>query len=89
MKLFLYKTLIVMFFIYIIFEITVGQRINKYEEKLDNLINERGREQIIIKIKDEIRRANEKENYFTPEDRKLLSTFIKKIQKELFSENSQ
>ena len=78
-----------MFFIYIIFEITVGQRINKYEEKLDNLINERGREQIIIKIKDEIRRANEKENYFTPEERKLLSTFIKKIQKELFSENSQ
>ena len=58
-------------------------------EKLDNLINERGREQIIIKIKDEIRRANEKENYFTPEERKLLSTFIKKIQKELFSENSQ
>ena len=83
MKLFIYKTLIVMFLLFLIFEITIGQRINKIEEKVDGLKSKHARDEIIVKIKDEIAKANQKENILDSEDRELLSTFIKKIQKEL------
>ena len=37
----------------------------------------------MIKIKDEIQKANQKENYFTEDEKVLFSTFLKKIFKEL------
>ena len=83
MKLFIYKTLIVIFFVYILFEITIGQKLNKIENKIENLTSKQGRDEIIIKLKEEIKNANAKENYFTIEERELIKTFINKIQKEL------
>ena len=41
------------------------------------------RQEMIAKIKSEIEKANEKENYFTEEEKILISTFIEKIKKEL------
>ena len=35
------------------------------------------------KLKDEMRKAIKKENYFTEEEKYLISNFIKKIQNEL------
>ena len=90
MKIFIYKTLIVIFSVYLLFQFTVGLKIGEYEKKLENLIyNKQTREKIIEKVKEEIKTANQKENLFTSEERELLSNFINKIQKELSSDKSQ
>ena len=90
MKIFIYKTSIVIISIYLLFQFTIGQALKNYESKVENLLyNKQGREQILEKIKKEIKRANEKENLFTAEERELLSNFINKIQKELSVGKSQ
>ena len=84
MKIFIYKTLIVAISAYVVFQLTVGLIIKNYENKVENLIhNKQAREKIVEKIKEEIKTANQKETLFTVEERKLLSDFITKIQKEL------
>ena len=90
MKIFIYKTLIVIISIYLLFQFTIGQVLKNYESKVESLLyNKQGREQIVEKIKKEIKRANEKENLFTTEEKELLSNFINKIQKELSIAESQ
>ena len=90
MKIFIYKTLIVIFSVYLLFQFTVGLKIGEYEKKLESLIyNKQTREKIIEKVKEEIKTANQKENLFTSEERELLSNFIDKIQKELSVDESQ
>ena len=90
MKIFIYKTSIVIISIYLLFQFTIGQALKNYESKVENLLyNKQGREQIVEKIKKEIKKANEKENLFTAEERELLSNFINKIQKELSIDKSQ
>ena len=90
MKIFIYKTSIVIISIYLLFQFTIGQALKNYESKVENLLyNKQGREQIVEKIKKEIKRANEKENLFTTEEKELLSNFINKIQKELSIDKSQ
>ena len=87
MKIFIYKTLIVIFSLYLLFQFTVGLKIGEYEKKLESLIyNKQTREKIIEKVKEEIKTANQKENLFTSEERELLSNFINKIQRELSNE---
>ena len=51
MKLFIYKTLIVIFLAYILFEFTIGQQIKKFESKIDNLYSKQEREKIADKMK--------------------------------------
>ena len=62
MKLFVYKTLIIIFFAFILFEFTIGKEIKKIENAIMTLNSERGREIITAKIRKEIERANQKEN---------------------------
>ena len=90
MKIFIYKTSIVIISIYLLFQFTIGQTLKNYESKVEGLLyNKQEREQILEKIKKEIKRANEKENLFTTEEKELLSNFINKIQKELSIDKSQ
>ena len=89
MKLFVYKTLIIIFLAFVLFEFTIGKEIKKLEDTIKTLNSERGREIIADKIRKEIERANQKENILAPKDRKLLSVFINKIIAELNSDNSQ
>ena len=56
MKIFIYKTLIVVVASYLLFQFTIGQVLKNYENKVENLLyNKQGREQILNKIKDEIK----------------------------------
>jgi len=90
MKIFIYKTLIVIFSVYLLFQFTAGLKIREYEKKLESLIyNKQTREKVIEKVKEEIKTANQKENLFTSEEKKLLSDFINKIQKELSFDESK
>ncbi len=83
MKIFIYKTAIITFIFVIVFEVLIGNRINNLKKQIYELSSKQNREQIIVKIKEEIKKANQKENYLNEEDRVLFSTFLKKIIKEL------
>ena len=83
MKIFIYKTAIITIFFAIVFEILIGSRINDFKKQINEITTKQNREKIMIKIKDEIQKANQKENYFTEDEKVLFSTFLKKIFKEL------
>ena len=87
MKIFIYKTAIVAVVTLIIFEIIIGSKIKSIKREISQISSEQNREKIITKIREEISKANKKESYLSEEDRKLLSTFLKKIRKELEQEN--
>ena len=83
MKIFIYKRIIIIFSVFLLVEFTIGKRLDSYNEKLENLSSKQEREKIIEKVKDEIAKANKKENILTESEQKLLSTFINKIRNEL------
>ena len=83
MKIFVYKTIFVLVGIYVLYQFTFGIKIESYERYLKNFTNDQGREQIRNKIRDELRKANSKDQILKIEDRKLLKEFIIKIQNEL------
>ena len=90
MKIFIYKTLIVIVSVYFLFQFTVGQKLKNYENRIESLLKDKqSREQIFEKIKNEVRTANQKANIFTIEEKELFSKFINKIQKELSIDNTQ
>lgn len=83
MKNFVYKTLIITLAIIIIFEFTLGRKIVELENKFNLILTKEGRKEMIIKIKDEMRKAIEKENYLSEEEKKLFKDFFQKIEKEI------
>ena len=83
MKIFVYKTIFVLVGIYVLYQFTFGIKIESYERYLKNFTNDQGREQIRNKIRDELRKANSKDQILAKEDKKLLKEFISKIQNEL------
>lgn len=80
MKAFIPKLVISLLALYILFELTIGSRID-YFMKIFN--DSQTRLEVKEKIKSEIKKGLEKENYFTEEERVLFTNFIKKIRKEL------
>ena len=83
MKIFIYKTLIVMLLVYLVFEFTVGKRFDKFERQIEILQSKEERNRTIDKIRKEIKRANNREYILSQEDRILISDFLKKLGKEL------
>ena len=80
MKAFIPKLVISLLALYILFELTIGSRID-YFMKIFN--DSQTRLEVKEKIKSEIKKGLEKENYFTEEERVVFTNFIKKIRKEL------
>ena len=88
MKTFIIKTVIGLFAAYLFFEISIGSRLDYFQNTIELLKQEQTRIDIKDKIKKELKKAIEKENYFTEEEKFLISGFIKKIQKELNLEDN-
>ncbi len=86
MKIFIYKTLIVMVFVYLVFEFTVGKRLDKFERQVEVLQSKEERNRIVDKVREEIKSANSREKILSQEDRILISDFLKKLRKELYLE---
>ena len=87
MKNYIYKVVIFMIAIIIIYEFTIGKQVNQFNEKVEYFTTKEGRKDMVSSLKKEIRKANEKENYLDEEERVLLRNFIIKIKKELQLEN--
>ena len=83
MKIFVYKTICVLVGVYVLYQFTIGKKIDYYEYKFKHLTNDQGRELIRNKIRDELIKATEKDQILDIKDREILKKFIIKIQSEL------
>ena len=88
MKQYVYKIIIFVIAIIIIFEFTIGKQINKYSDKLNTISSKEGRKESVKKLREEIKKGIKKERYLSKEDAKLINQFLQKIQKELSEANN-
>ena len=83
MRSYIYKTIIAVIAILIVFEFTIGKHLSRINEKINYFGTAEGRKEIILSLKKEIKKANNKENYLDEEEKILIRNFIIKIKKEL------
>ena len=83
MKQFIYKAIIGIIAIVLVYEFTIGKLINKYTDKLNYISTKDGRKELVISLREEIQKGVKKDRYLSKEDAQLLNQFIRKIQKEL------
>ena len=85
MKIFIYKLIIAVFFLIILFEFTIGKRIDPITESMNKFSNEQGRKELIGKLRKEMRKGVEKEYMLKEDDRVLIYKFFNKLQSEINS----
>jgi hypothetical protein len=83
MRQFIYKMVVIVLAIILVFEFTIGKKISQFGGKIDALSSKEGRKETVNKLRKEIQKAVKKERYLSKEDAKLINEFILKIQKEL------
>ena len=83
MKQFIYKTIIVIIAIVVIYEFTISKQIKQITKQSELLISKEGRKEGIEKLREEIKKAIKKERYLSKEDAKLINEFIQKIANEV------
>ena len=83
MKSFIYKIIISVIAVILIYEFTIGKQINKYSNQINTFTSKEGRKESVNKIREEINKGIKKERYLSKEDAKLINTFLNKIKKEL------
>ena len=83
MKNYIYKIIIATIALIIVFEFTIGRKLNQIDEISSSFLTKEGRKEMINSIKNEMEKATEKENYLTENERILINKFISKIKKEL------
>ncbi len=85
MRNYIYKTLIAVVALIVVFEFTIGKTINKINQKTEILFTKEGRKEMVNSIKLEMEKAIKQENYLDEEERRLINQFILKIKSELNS----
>ena len=79
MRQFILKTFIIFVAVYILFQITLGFRINEFSSKIKSITSQQQRIEIKKKILNEMKKGTEKSIFFSDEERVILSKFINKI----------
>ena len=83
MKSFVYKIIISVIAVILIYEFTIGKQISRYSNQISTFTSKEGRKDSVNKIREEINKGIKKERYLSKEDAKLINTFLNKIKKEL------
>ena len=83
MRSFILKTSVITIAAFILYKITIGHAIESFSTKVKSLTNQHSRIELKQKILSEIKKGSEKENIFSNEERVIISSFLKKIFKEL------
>tara|TARA_B100001093_G_C26776993_1_gene992807 strand:- start:82 stop:342 length:261 start_codon:yes stop_codon:yes gene_type:complete len=83
MKIFIYKTLFVFVLIFVLFQLTIGAQMKKIEYRLNMLKSKENISLIKDKLREELQKGVEKDQYLNKEDAQLINKFINKIKKEL------
>ncbi len=89
MKSFVVKTLIASIIFYVFFEIMIGSRLDVVQNYLELVKDKSGRMKIKEKILHELEEANKKERILNEREGKIISEFLRKIQKEINSYNGE
>ena len=63
MRQYIYKIIIAMIALIIVFEFTIGKTINKVNEKTEIIFTKEGRKEMVNSIKNEMQKAVVEENY--------------------------
>ena len=79
MKQFIYKTIVAIIAVVLIYEFTISQQIKQFSSQSNILLSKEGRKDGVNKIRDEIKKAIKKERYLSKEDAQLINKFITKI----------
>ena len=85
MRGFIYKAIIITFIFVIIFEFTIGKRIDPIIENINALNDEHGRKMMLNKLRKEMRKGLEKEYMLKEDDRTLIYNFFNKLKSEISS----
>ena len=85
MRNYIYKIIIATVALIIVFEFTIGRKLNKADELSNKFLTKIGRKELINSLKIEMAKATERENYLTEEEIVLIDKFVRKIKKELNS----
>ena len=85
MKNFIYKMIIGVIFLIILFEFTIGKRIDPITEIMNKFSNDQGRKELIGKLRKEMSKGLEKEFMLKEDDRVLIYKFLNKLQSEINS----
>ena len=83
MKQFIYKTIIAIIAVVLIYELTIAKQIKQLSSQTDIFLSKEGRKEGVQKLREEIKKAINKERYLSKEDAKLINKFLKKIAIEL------
>ena len=83
MRIFIYKSLFLIIFFYILFQLTIGYTVKKIKEEIYNFKSKENIELIKNKIRDEINTAIKKDKLLGEKDKKLINDFLEKLKKEL------
>ena len=83
MKIFLIKSMVIFFGIFILFQLTIGTVIKNLQKEVENQFSE---EKIILmkdKAREEMKKGIEKDTILNPDDAQLLGKFLNKLLKEI------
>ena len=83
MKQFIYKMVVIVLSIILVYEFTIGKKISQFSGKVEAISSKEGRKETVNKLREEIKKAVKKERYLSEEDAKLIGEFITKIQREI------
>ena len=83
MKQFIYKTIVAIIAIVLVYEFTIAKQIKKFSSQGDILLSKEGRKEGVEKLREELKKAINKERYLSEEDAKLINQFLNKILLEL------
>ena len=85
MREFIYKAIIITFIGIIVFEFTIGKRIDPVVVIINKFSDEQGRKELIHKLRKEMKKGVEKEYMLKEDDRVLIYNFFKKLNSEINS----
>ena len=83
MKQFIFKTIIAVIAIVLVYELTIAKQIKEFTSQSEVFMTKEGRKDGVEKIREELKKAIKKERYLSKEDAALINQFIQKIRREL------
>ena len=83
MRIFVYKTIVVLIASYFLYNFTIGKKIDQYESNMVYFFTDQGREAARNLFRKEIKNSLDNENLLKDEDRILIKQFIKKLKSEV------
>tara|TARA_A100001011_G_C13572262_1_gene540888 strand:+ start:20 stop:283 length:264 start_codon:yes stop_codon:yes gene_type:complete len=83
MRIFIYKTFIIIVAIFFLYQLTIGYTIHSFQKKLYSSFDKESAEKIKDKIREEIKSGLKKDKILNVEDAILIKKFFEKVNSEI------